>query len=108
MDAPLVASPTARPRQQSVTVGRRVKRRDGMCPAPRTPSGDYTVAQRARRLEADRSQAATTPLANHEDDLSPAKSLRESLAADGCQRVGDSGPVANPIVSFPGPVDETQ
>ena len=59
-----------------------------------------------RRLEADHSQAATTPLANHEDDLSPAKSLRGSSTAEGGQRLGDSGPVANPIVSFPGPADE--
>ena len=66
------------------------------------------MAQHAGRLEADHSQAATTPTANHEDDLSPAKSLRESAAADGSPRVGDSGPVANPTVSFPGPVDEPE
>ena len=63
------------------------------------------MAQHDRRLEADHSQAATTPFANHEDDLSPAKSLRETAAAEGSQRVGDSGPVANPVVSFPGPAD---
>lgn len=54
-----------------------------------------------RRLEADRSPAATTPLANHEDALSPTTALRDSSAAPGSQRVGDSGPVANPLISFP-------
>ena len=66
------------------------------------------MAQHEGRLEADHSQAATTPAANHEDDLSPAKSLRESAGAKGSQRVGDSGPVANPIVSYPGPADEAE
>lgn len=61
------------------------------------------MTQHARRLEADDSQAATTPSAAHEDELSPAKALRDSSTADGGQRIGDSGPVANPIVSFPGP-----
>jgi hypothetical protein len=37
----------------------------------------------------------------HEDLLSPARALRESAARRGSQRVGDSGPVANPEVSFP-------
>jgi hypothetical protein len=35
------------------------------------------------------------------DLLSPNRALRESLGASGSQRVGDSGPVANPTVSFP-------
>ena len=35
------------------------------------------------------------------DQLSPSEALRESLGASRSQRVGDSGPVANPIVSFP-------
>ena len=53
------------------------------------------------RLEAEASQAALTPLAEHEDELSPSKALRETVASSGGQRVGDSGPVANPCVSFP-------
>jgi hypothetical protein len=52
------------------------------------------------RLEDAQSQAATTPAAEHEDALSPSKALRES-AAGGGQRLGDSGPVANPIITFP-------
>jgi hypothetical protein len=35
------------------------------------------------------------------DQLSPSEAHRESLGASRSQRVGDSGPVANPIVSFP-------
>lgn len=52
-----------------------------------------------RRLEAADSQAATTPLAQHDDELSPTKAVRETAA--GGQRVGDSGPIANPITVFP-------
>jgi len=59
------------------------------------------VKEDDRRLESDASQAAKTPLAQHEDELSPARALRESSASGGGQRVGDSGPVANPIVDFP-------
>jgi hypothetical protein len=41
------------------------------------------------------------------DQLSPNRALRESLGASGSQRVGDNGPLANPIVSFrEDPVDE--
>jgi hypothetical protein len=58
-----------------------------------------------RRLESERSQAARTPLAQHEDALSPARSLRESVASGGGQRVGDNGPVANPFIEFPGEDD---
>jgi hypothetical protein len=35
------------------------------------------------------------------DQLSPSRALEESVGASESQRVGDSGPVANPIVSFP-------
>jgi hypothetical protein len=58
-----------------------------------------------RRLEGEFSQAARTPLAQHEDALSPAMSLRESAAAGGGQRLGDNGPVANPFIEFPGEED---
>lgn len=54
-----------------------------------------------RRLEDDASQAATTPVAQHEDALSPSKAVRESAAGGGGQRVGDNGPVANPVTTFP-------
>jgi hypothetical protein len=54
-----------------------------------------------RRLEDEKSQAATTPAAEHEDALSPSKAVRESSAGGGGQRLGDSGPVANPITTFP-------
>lgn len=54
-----------------------------------------------RRLEDDKSQAAITPAAEHEDALSPSKAMRESSAGGEGQRLGDSGPVANPITTFP-------
>lgn len=61
-----------------------------------------------RRLESDASQAATTPAAEHEDALSPSKAVRESSAGGGGQRVGDSGPVANPITTFPETEDQRE
>ena len=57
--------------------------------------------QMDRRLEDETSQAATTSAAEHEDALSPSKAVRESSASGGGQRIGDSGPVANPITTFP-------
>jgi hypothetical protein len=41
------------------------------------------------------------PAPDAPDELSPGRALDESLGAGRSQRVGDSGPVANPIVSFP-------
>jgi hypothetical protein len=35
------------------------------------------------------------------DQLSPGEALHESVGESRSQRLGDSGPVANPIVSFP-------
>jgi hypothetical protein len=35
------------------------------------------------------------------DQLSPGHALQESLGASGSQRVGDNGPLGNPVVSFP-------
>ena len=50
--------------------------------------------------EADRERdGEKKPL--QEDQLSPSRALRESLGQSRSQRVGDSGPVANPTVSFP-------
>jgi hypothetical protein len=40
------------------------------------------------------------------DQLSPNRALRESTGSTGSQRVGDSGPIANPTVSFPEPSPE--
>ncbi len=54
-----------------------------------------------RHLQAKGSQAAVTPIAQHDDALSPAEWLRETSASGGGQRIGDSGPVANPTVVFP-------
>jgi hypothetical protein len=53
-----------------------------------------------RRLVAERSQASTSPLAEHEDALSPVEALRESVGTGG-QRPGDGLPVDGPIISFP-------
>ncbi len=54
-----------------------------------------------RRLEAEGSQAARSPAALHEDELSANKALRDSIGWDDSQRVGDGLPVAGPITSFP-------
>jgi hypothetical protein len=45
--------------------------------------------------------APAAPAPEAEDALSPARALRDSLGASASQRVGDSGPVANPTTSFP-------
>jgi hypothetical protein len=44
---------------------------------------------------------APAPQLDREDQLSPARSLRESAARGGGQRIGNNGPLANPEVSFP-------
>ena len=54
-----------------------------------------------RRLEAPDSPAARTCAAQHDDALSPAQALDDSINADGSQRVGSSPPVGNPLVVFP-------
>jgi hypothetical protein len=68
--------------------------------------GDQSMSDGApstkRRLAAAQSQASTSPLAEHEDALSPVEALRESVGAGGGQRVGDGLPVDGPVVSFPG------
>ena len=60
-----------------------------------------------RRLEGEGSPAATTPAANHEDAMSPSRTLRERDATSQSQRVGDNTAVANPCVSFPDESDLT-
>jgi hypothetical protein len=40
------------------------------------------------------------------DQLSPSRALRESLGSSDSQRVGDNGPLANPVVSFPEAADD--
>jgi hypothetical protein len=45
--------------------------------------------------------AAPKPAPDQDDLLSPARSLRESAARGGGQRIGNNGPLANPEVSFP-------
>lgn len=44
--------------------------------------------------------AAPTPRPDQDDQLSPARSLRESAAREGSQRIGNNGPLANPDVSL--------
>ena len=42
------------------------------------------------------------------DQLSPNHALQKSLGSSGSQRLGDNGPLANPVVSFPAePAGET-
>ena len=50
----------------------------------------------------DPKPATPAPKPDQDDQLSPARTLRETAARRSSQRVGDSGPVANPDVSFPG------
>ena len=65
--------------------------------------------QQRRRLESADSPAAHSPAAWHDDALSPVEALEESTNASGSQRVGESGPVANPLTSFPeGPESQRQ
>jgi hypothetical protein len=45
--------------------------------------------------------AAPRPVPDQDDLLSPSRSLRESAARGGGQRIGNNGPLANPDVSFP-------
>jgi hypothetical protein len=42
------------------------------------------------------------------DLLSPGRALDESLGASESQRIGNNEPVANPLVSFPGDVEEDE
>jgi hypothetical protein len=42
------------------------------------------------------------------DQLSPGQALEESLGASRSQRLGDSGPIANPTVSFPGEIEDRE
>jgi hypothetical protein len=51
-------------------------------------------------------QEEPRPSRNGPDQLSPNRALRESTGSTGSQRVGDSGPIANPTVSFPEPPPE--
>ena len=48
-----------------------------------------------------RPPAPPPPGPDQDDQLSPSRSLRESAARGGGQRIGDNGPIANPDLSFP-------
>ena len=50
----------------------------------------------------DRERKTPPPQPDQDDQLSPARTLRETAGRRGSQRIGNSGPVANPEVSFPG------
>ena len=54
-----------------------------------------------RRLKGDHSQAERTPKAEHEDELSPAKIVRDRATEGPGQRIGDNTAAANPVTSFP-------
>ena len=51
------------------------------------------------RLAGDDSPARASQTAQHEDDLSPAKDLRERIATSRSERVGNTTPVGGPITS---------
>jgi hypothetical protein len=55
------------------------------------------------RLTADESPARASKVAQHEDDLSPAKDLRDRVATSRSERVGDGTAVGGPITSPPEP-----
>jgi hypothetical protein len=63
------------------------ERRDGQVPAGKD-------AEASRRRKAAQGVAAP-------DQLSPGQALEKSTGASRSQRAGNSGPVANPTVSFP-------
>lgn len=52
-------------------------------------------------LESPLSQAHRTPVAQHEDQLSPAKVIRDRAEEARSQRIGDNTAAGNPVVSFP-------
>jgi hypothetical protein len=41
------------------------------------------------------------PPPDRSDQLSPNQALHDSLGASESQRIGDNGPLGNPVVSFP-------
>ena len=53
------------------------------------------------RLAGDESPARVSEAAQHEDELSPAKDLRERVAASRSERVGNTTAVGGPITSPP-------
>jgi hypothetical protein len=55
------------------------------------------------RLAADGSPARDSAAARHEDELSPAKDLRDRLATSRSERVGDGTVAGGPITSPPEP-----
>jgi hypothetical protein len=55
------------------------------------------------RLTGDQSPARICKAAQHEDDLSPAKDLRERAGSSRSERVGDGTVVGGPITSPPEP-----
>ena len=57
-------------------------------------------ADRSRRLEAHNSIAASSPSAQREDALSPAREVRDASGVSASQRLGDGLPVAGPITTF--------
>ena len=55
------------------------------------------------RLSGEASPARASDAARHEDDLSPAKELRERAGSSRSERVGDGTVVGGPITSPPEP-----
>jgi hypothetical protein len=55
------------------------------------------------RLAGDGSPARTSKAGQHEDELSPAKDLRDRVATSRSERVGDGTAIGGPITSPPEP-----
>ena len=65
--------------------------------------GTTTPEKSPDRLAGDDAPARRTDAAKHEDELSPAKDLRERAASSRSERVGNTTAVGGPITSPPQP-----
>jgi hypothetical protein len=61
------------------------------------------VEESPDRLSGEDSPARASEAARHEDDLSPAKDLRDRAASSRSEKVGDGTVVGGPITSPPEP-----
>jgi hypothetical protein len=59
------------------------------------------MAHPGARPDDEETAAAERRQIDRSDQLSPNRALQKSLGSSGSQRLGDNGPLANPVVSFP-------
>ena len=66
------------------------------------------MAHPGARPDDEETGAAERWQTDRSDQLRPNRALQKSLGSSGSQRIGDNGPLANPVVSFPDePAGET-